>query len=257
MARGGFTSLDWLLHQRSLRLWGRLARAAGTAELSGLRRQRSQARMLAARLAEVIRTADSRLALPRIGSSTFARPDGTDWAWRPLLWRGPLGEPGLAGVANRTPLGDEVTIFHDCPLNQIALRQTRNRTEGELAPFALSIEVFRFQGSFLSLVMDLPPEACVGLSRRHLIRVEPSLVVERPIEVFLRLNIQHGPNTEQIALQLPMDGPEMAVEFDLAYTDLNEKRIEKAWLDLILEGPAMNRVLVNDLTLARYPRAPM
>ena len=45
------------------------------------------------------------------------------------------------------------------------------------------------------------------------------------------------------------------VEFDLAYSDLNEQRIEKAWIDLIFEGPEMNRVVLRDVNLSRAPRA--
>jgi hypothetical protein len=44
-------------------------------------------------------------------------------------------------------------------------------------------------------------------------------------------------------------------EFDLAYSKLNEKRVEKLWLDLIIDRPAMNRILFKDVTFARYPRA--
>ena len=44
-------------------------------------------------------------------------------------------------------------------------------------------------------------------------------------------------------------------EFDLAYSNINEKRIEKAWLDLILEGPEMNRLAIWDMVLLRAPRA--
>ncbi len=45
------------------------------------------------------------------------------------------------------------------------------------------------------------------------------------------------------------------VEFDLSYTNLNEKRVEKIWLDLIFEGPEMNQVTVRDITFSRLPRA--
>ncbi|MEM6564948.1 MAG: DUF6478 family protein, partial [Pseudomonadota bacterium] len=44
-------------------------------------------------------------------------------------------------------------------------------------------------------------------------------------------------------------------EFDLAYANVNEKRIEKAWLDLIFENPRMNQVTLRDLTFSRRPRA--
>jgi hypothetical protein len=45
------------------------------------------------------------------------------------------------------------------------------------------------------------------------------------------------------------------VEFDLAYTKMNEKRVDAVWLDLIFEGPEMNQVTIRDLTFSRYPRA--
>ena len=78
---------------------------------------------------------------------------------------------------------------------------------------------------------------------------------EKPIEIFARLNIQHGPNTEQIVRELPMEEKNIVVEFDLAYSRLNEKRIEKIWLDLIFEAPDMNQVVLRDLTFSRHRRA--
>ena len=65
----------------------------------------------------------------------------------------------------------------------------------------------------------------------------------------------HGPNTEQMVRELPLEGGEIMVEFDLAYTKLNEKRVEAAWVDLIFEGPKMNQVILRDVTFSRRPRA--
>jgi hypothetical protein len=247
--------IDGAIHRGILRRWSRIARRARIAELSQLRRDRSRAQALRLKLDEVIFTADSRLALPRIGSTVFPRPPGTDWSWRPELWRGQLAEKGAAGVANRTKVGSEVTVFHDCRISELTLRQLRNTEEGDLAPFGLRLDVFRFDGSFLSLVIDLPEEACHGLLKRHLVRLDAVVRAEKPIEIFARLNIRHGPNTEQVVRELPWGDKEVFVEFDLAYTKLNEKRVERMWLDLIFEGPEMNQVTVRDVTLSRYPRA--
>ena len=52
-----------------------------------------------------------------------------------------------------------------------------------------------------------------------------------------------------------LNSGERHVEFDLAYSRLNEKRIDKAWLDLIFEGPQMNQVVLRDLTFSRRLRA--
>jgi hypothetical protein len=244
---------DNALHEASLRRWSRIARQARTADLDDLRANQARARSLSRRLADVMFVADSRLALPRIGSNAFALPPGTDWSWRPDLWRGPLPVQGIAGVTNRTELGDEVKVFHDCPRAEIGLRQIRNHDAADLAPFALALDVFGFDGSFLSLAVELPPDAAHGLRKRHLLRVEVTAHQDRPVEMFARLNIRHGPNTEQVVQDIRPDGS--VAEFDLAYTNLNEKRVESLWLDLIIDRPSMNRIVFKDLTFARYPRA--
>ncbi len=247
--------LDRLIQPGVLRRWRRAARQSETAPLSELRRQRNQARLLRAHLDRLIHVADGRLALPMIGSSFFRRPHGTDWSWRPELWRGPLPVPGLSSVSTNSMLGDEVTLFHDCEQSELTLRQLRNTREKDLAPYGLRMDVFSFDGSFLSLVINLPPEAALGLTRSHLLRIETIIETEKPLEIFARLNIKHGPNTEQMVRELPLDDEDVVVEFDLAYSNLNEKRVERLWLDLIFEAPEMNQVTLRDLTFARHRRA--
>jgi hypothetical protein len=117
------------------------------------------------------------------------------------------------------------------------------------------MDVFRFDGSFLSLVVDLPDSACDGLKKRHLVRLDAIVDLEKPLEILARLNIKHGPNTEQIVRELPLGQTGAFVEFDLAYTNLNEKRVDRMWLDLIFEGPEMNQITLRDITFSRYPRA--
>ena len=148
-----------------------------------------------------------------------------------------------------------MTLFHDCQQSELTLRQIRNLREADLAPFGLSMDVFNFDGSFLSLVLALPDAAVQGLQRRHLIRVDTILELEKPLEIFVRLNIMHGPNTEQLVRELPLHEENIAVEFDLAYSNINEKRVERAWIDLIFDNPQMSQVTLRDLTLCRHPRA--
>lgn len=247
--------LDGLRHKGALRRWCRAAGSAHETPLGDLRRQRKKARQLRAHLNQLIHVADGRLALPQIGSSHFPRPHGTDWSWRPAIWRGPLPIAGLASVETKTMLGKEVTLFHDCTLSELSLRQVRNTHAADLAPYGLQLDVFSFDGSFLSLVIDLPPDAAKGLVRTQLIRIDTIVESEQPIRIFLRLNIEHGPNTEQIIRELPIDDPDVCVEFDLFALRLNEKRVEKLWLDMILDAPEMNQIVIRDLTCARHPRA--
>ena len=247
--------MDTLLHKQVLRRWRRAARKATGLDPVALRRHRFHARQLRGYLNEVIFAADERLALPAVGSNAFPRPFGTDWAWRPEVWRGPIPAKGMSSVETKSMLGAEVTLFHDCARSELTLRQLRNTREEDLAPYGLRMDVFRFDGSFLSLVVDLPAEALRGLSKDHLMRMDIIVEMEKPIEIFARLNVKHGPNTAQIVRELPLSEEKVAVEFDLAYSDINEKRIEKAWMDLIFEGPEMNMVTLRDVTFSRRMRA--
>ncbi len=117
------------------------------------------------------------------------------------------------------------------------------------------MDVFRFDGSFLSLALDLPSEVVEGLRQRHLIQLDAVVEMEKPLEIFARLNIRHGPNVEQVVRELPLAAEEVKVEFDLAYTKMNEKRVEKLWIDLIFEGPEMNQIILRDVIVSRRPRA--
>lgn len=242
--------------QRGLtQFWAVTAQHAHEMALPHLRKRRDQARRLRAHLDEVISVADGQLALPVIGSNSFEKPHGTDWSWRPRVWRESLPSKGMVAVGTKEALGDEVVLFHDCRYSELTLRQLRNTRAKDLAPYGLRMDVFGFDGSFLSLVLDLPDEALSGLGRHQVIRMNTIVEMEKPLELFARLNIKHGPNTEQIVRELPLNKEEISVEFDIAYTRLNEKHLEKAWVDLIFEGPEMNQVILRDLNFSRRPRA--
>ena len=246
--------LDRLAQARSLKRWEALAKQAEALDNHALRELRGDARHLRRALDKVLHVADGRLQLPLVGADGINKPLGCDWSWRPKLWKGPVFPQGVAAAEARTRIGDEVTLFHDCKLSELTLRQIRNSRAEDIAPYGLRMDVFRFDGSFLSLVLDLPEAGVSGLKLNHLIRLDMVVELEKPLEVFCRLNVKHGPNTEQLVRELPQTG-ESCVEFDLAYTKMNERRVEKAWVDLIFEGPQMNQIVLRDLTFARHPRA--
>jgi len=246
--------LPRLLTRAQARRLAALGARADALPPARLAAEAESARCLARAAARLLHRADERLALPLIGHESLARPVGCDWAWRPAPWRLPTEVPGHAAVASGTALGEGTRLFHDCPLAEIAVRQRRNRRAEDVAPFALAVDVYRFAGSFLSLAIEPPPAAAAGLTRRHILRAEAIIEMERPLELFARLNIVHGPNTAQEVRELPPGGGNVMAEIDLAGMAINEKRIERLWLDLILEGPEMNRVTFRDLTLLRRPR---
>ncbi|RBW63374.1 DUF6478 family protein [Ruegeria sp. A3M17] len=249
--------LERYLHRKTIARWQRAVQDAAGATNPQLRQQRDEARKLRAQLDCLLQEANERLTLPLIGSKQFPKPLGTDWCWRPDLWRGPLPRPGLASIPRKVELDQQVKIFHDCALSEISVRQARNMDKKDLAAFGLGIEVFGFSGSFLSVSLDLPPEAVQGLTRQHLMRVDAQVETERPMDVTARLNIQHGPNTDSVPRSLDLSANSNALDFDLANLPLNERRIDKIWLDLVLTNPAMNSIVLRDLTLCRHHRADM
>lgn len=255
MARAGTSLIDRLAHQRSLKRWARIADFTEDLDLDELRSVRTRAKQLQRQINTVLTDAEERLTLPLIGSNAIRAHVHADWSWRPALWRGRATPHGMASVEAGVSFGDNVKIFHDCPRAENALRQMRNTRETDLAPFGLRIDVFRFAGSFLSVVVDFPVEALRGLNRRHLLRVEPLIEVERELEVFARLNLRHGPNIERLVREIDPFDQDRGVDFDLAYSKLNEQRISGVWVELIFENPGNNELTIRDLTLSRRPRA--
>lgn len=244
-----------LLDKGTLRRWDRAARTVDGLDPGDLKRLRQKARALGRRVDKVLHVAEERLALPIPGEAGVRRPMHSDWAWRPELWRGPVKPAGLAMVESKSPVGREAKIFHDCALSELSVRQLRNTKAEDIAAYGLRMDVFQFDGSFLSLALDLPQAAIDGLTRRHIIRLEIRVETEKPLEIFGRINVRHGPNIEQLVREFDGSAGELSLEFDLAATRLNETRVERAWLDLIFEGPEMNAITLRDLTLSRRPRA--
>jgi Family of unknown function (DUF6478) len=243
-------------HQRRAETrWDRQISQA--AEMTGpeLRALRAEARGSRRKLDRVLQEADLRLASAVRNGGLPQMPLGTDWVWRPDPWRGALPEKGWVAPTGRTALADNLALYHDCPLGEVVARQVRNPTDIDRAPYGLAIEVFGFRGSFLSLALNLPEAGVTGLKSRHLVRVEVTMNSDRPIRAFVRLNIKHGPNLSQPVSALAAEGHEKVAEFDLAYADINDARIERAWVDLILNDAEMTSLLIRDVVLSRRPRA--
>lgn len=243
--------LKLLPREGTMRRWRKAAQQAPSMPLDRLHRKQMQAQKLRHHLDALIRNAEKRLTPPRPQPSL---PHGTDWIWWPAPWREALDIPGRGSVHTRMQLCEDLTLFHDCPLAELILRQVRNPAHGT-TPFGLCLDVFGFSGSLLSLAIDLPDAALASLRKRHLIRLDAKIETERPQTIYARLNIRHGPNIEQIVRELQLHHPDIMIEFDLGPSDLDEGRIEQAWLDLIFDDPGMNRILLHTLAFSSAPRA--
>lgn len=186
------------------------------------------------------------------------RPDQYDWIARAAPWRTEMRPRGLTDVPSPYDLPGGVRLFHDAADPQICLRQeVRGQvpTPDLAAPYGLVMEVYRFDGSFLSIVQDLPEAAMADLTLNHFFTVDLTLEREQPVEVYARLNIRHGPNVETIVRKVDIRDGRGTAAFDLSYTKINTRRVEKGWLDLIIEGPEMTRIAIWDMVMLRAPRA--
>lgn len=237
---------NWM-ERRLLRRWSEVADHAGSRGLTA--DERSRALALRQRLDRALRAAaDTRAERPEISPHA-------DWWWRPDAWRGALCPAAMAAPSAKTRLSDDVRLFHDCPAGEVLVRQARNLTEAMAPDFGLAVDVFRFEGSYLSLVLELPDAAIEGFRKRHVFRLDARIATDRPTEIIARLNIEHGPNTERIVRDAHPEGPALTVDFDLSLTRIDASRARRMWLDLIFERPVMNGIEVADLVVSRQPRA--
>lgn len=243
------------LQRSSLRRWDKLSETAKTAPLDELRGIRGMARAMRQRVNTVNHSADARLTRPDIGSGGMALPPGTDWSHRPDVWSGPISPSGYAPAKKQSPIGGDLTLYHDCKSPSVSVRQIRNTHAEDLAPFGLQLDVFDFDGSFLSLVAEAPDAVISGLRKQHVLRLILKASSERPLDLTARLNLKNGPNTEQISREIKLAPDTTVCEFDLAYVPFNESRAEQIWFDLFFESPSMNQVIFRDLTLSRHKRA--
>ncbi len=239
------------VQRRNLKRWRNAAARADTLDTVSLRGLAARARQLRAELDLVMAKADAR-GHKRGGA--IPRPGGTDWAWRPDFWSIPVRPAAHAPLPNDLALSGDTKAFHDCSRGEVTLRQIAAQRDSAAA-HALALDVLGFEGSYLSLVVTLPEAARKGLARRHILRMQLHIALERDINAYARLNIRHGPNTEQMARQIDLSGPSSLAEFDLGHAEFAEDRVEGAWVDVIFERPGMNRIVISDLTLTRGVRA--
>ncbi|WP_295042233.1 DUF6478 family protein [uncultured Paracoccus sp.] len=219
---------------------------------------RAEAQALHRRLARFLQASDLWM-LRQTGLADDDLPPGTEWHWRPRLLCGQISPQVAVSPATGHPLGEDAALWHDCPNRALILRQSPRPRPGQAACYALQIEMMGKSCGFLSLALDLPRDALAGLGSDRVLRLDSVMDAERPITIYARINLVQGPNTETMLRQLgdPVQGTgaRRCAEFDLAYADLANRPVERAWLDLIFEAPHLNAVGISDLLVSHRARA--
>ncbi|WP_208349956.1 DUF6478 family protein [Pseudaestuariivita rosea] len=244
-----------LLHRWARKHWARIAANAADADLASLRYHRARARELRAQINEVLHIADGRLAASTMTTVPALAAQNSDWIWRPELWRGPIPGVDQVGVVSGTNLGDHLHLYHDCKAPEIITRQLRNHDGQGHAPFGLRLDIFQMTGDYLSLVVQLPKVLADQFNKDNIIRLDLSGKYERTLPVLLRLNIRHGPNTEQVSQYYDASSATVSAEFDVSHLKINHHRVEAMWVDIIFTDPSLNEITIYDLVFTRHPRA--
>lgn len=122
--------------------------------------------------------------------------------------RGRIAPSAVAAPASGHRLGADAAFWHDCPHRALILRQAGRPRPGPGSPYGLGIEVVGFGGCFLSLALDLPPDALERMGPARIVQLDAVLDAERAITAYARLNLVQGPNTETVLRQLgaPVEG---------------------------------------------------
>jgi hypothetical protein len=244
----------WRL-KRELARWRRWAGTAGSMDLDALKELRGAAKGLCRATSQLAARAEAAVTGHLgVGAAPVDAPPMADVAWRPEAWSGAIALP--EGGPQGRKVGEELTLYHDCPLGLVSLRQRPNAAE-DRAPFGLVLSVYEFQGSYLSLSLQVPADRFALTGSQHVIAVDLTLRSEAPQSCLARLNIVHGGTTAQTTAGLLRQGDRALAEFDLDALRLNERRTERIWIDLFVERPSMNRIAIADFVVSRRPRAPI
>lgn len=190
-----------------------------------------------------------------MGRATPALPVGTNWHATPDLWAQRCDMAALHPIENGTRAGPTISVYHDGTAPEVTLSQSRNPIDAAANPFALSLEAFAFDGSYLSLAIPFDKGAIDGLNKESLIGVVLDMAAEADPAAYARLNVRHGPNIEKLTREIDMSLLGQPIEFDVFYTDLEPDDVTEIWLDLIFKTVAMNRIDMRSITLFRRARA--
>ena len=244
-------AIDRFLHRRVMRRIAREAAALEHLGPDGLARTAARAGALSRAAGALARAAGARAA----GLGTMADlpdlPARTEWAERAAPWH--MGGRSACPAATGTGLAPGASLYHDGEADRLGARLWP--TPGAAARFGLVIDTTDFTGSYLSVSLALPAAALSGMTSQSLFRAAFDLSMDRPLSAYVRLNVRHGPNTEQLVRALDLERGQMAEEFDLFYADLLPETVSELWVDLIFERPELTRIDIRDAILSRRPRA--
>ncbi|MEM9059190.1 MAG: DUF6478 family protein [Pseudomonadota bacterium] len=159
-----------------------------------------------------------------------------------------LNASSMAPAPRLCESGEEIALgsklFHDCVRNGPGIGQTKN---------GLRIDCGAFDGSYVSLAVDLPAEQAAK------IRVGMNLIVafraasSKALPVFLRAHFLNQEGREVLHDLIVIDSGARSVRFNLDGLRIPIDQPTSAWVDVILSDPAGTDVALEDIALEVRP----
>lgn len=145
-------------------------------------------------------------------------------------WR--TQDPGSGSV-----IAAGVRIYHDAGLQNVLVSRPAT---------GLLLTVYQFDGSYLSLAVDVPGAVRGRLRPGWRLAAELTASASRPVTTFLRLNLESPSGGQALHEVVVVEtGPRTAV-FAL---DAVNNGWSSAWLDIIFSHPRMAEIHVQGLSL--------
>lgn len=189
---------------------------------------------------------EGQLHRPYAHSKIASVPSNAVLKERPLLWQRRLKEK-IAYHDDRITLGDDATLYHDCPYQEICMSQKRNIGSRFEAPYSLRLDIFEFAGSFLSV--SIPIRFAPSLTQDQNILLRWGSASDAPIESFVKLTIEKGSQKEVQELTTEKSDQIHMAEFDLSTFHTALDQSQRAWFDISFHNMRANEITLQDLAI--------
>lgn len=182
----------------------------------------------------------------------FNLPLNCDWAWRPNEFYHAGAIYPLTMPQSGAQVGPNTKLFFNGPTPPQGVWARNGASDAD--PIALGLTLDDFTGDFLSLSFTAPDCAVAGMTKYTLFQCDFVAALDHPATFYLRLNVKYGPSVAKFTQTVETAGGHHCVSFDLGFYPFQVGDFSKLWLDLIIDSPAQNQIVIQDMTLLRHPR---
>lgn len=239
MVAGMLKLIDWLL-QYDVRLWRRISLKISGYSHRDLRGVLDYARPLHRRLSHFIRISDNRLK-----EAEKLQPYNGQAVWRHSAFRYLLRNHGIVAPISGACIWSGCRAVHDCSLKEITVRQIERADNSSSSLYAISVETYHVNGSFFSVVFDLPIE--VLRHARDTGSVSAYILLDTSVKSssFLRMNVRANGKNIRITRDILSCGySESLFELSECVSDLRD--IEAVSIEVVMELHMMSNLIVHD-----------